>query len=287
MVKRVLAAALATSVLSAAAEVPRRWTPEAISSDRYESSPSFTPDGREMFFMRADKRFGNYRLMWSRCERGSWSAPVEPPFAAAPGVLEADPFVTYDGKRVYYVSSRPVVNGEDLDIWYVDRLADGRFGEPRRLPEPVNSKAAELLPRVTEDGRIYFGSSRPGGLGQGDIYVATPRTQGSWDVANVGAPVNTPAFEYEAEVSRDGRTLVLVANRGERSHLYRFWLQDGRWVEKGLITADKGVFQVGPLLSPKGDRLLFAQAEGERSGEIFLVDLEAGAGSDWPPRCPP
>jgi Tol biopolymer transport system component len=122
-------------------------------------------------------------------------------------------------------------------------------------------------------------------LGQGDIYVATPGTQGRWSVVNVGAPVSSAAYEYEAEVARDGRTLVLVANRGDRSHLYRFRLEDGRWVEKERIAADMGVFQVGPLLSPNGDRLLFAQADGERSGELFLVDLERNATSDWPPRC--
>jgi Tol biopolymer transport system component len=284
MVRLALAAALATSALVSAAE-PRRWTPEAVSSERYESSPTFTPDGREMFFMRADKRFGNYRLMWSRCADGRWSAPVEPPFAAPAGVLEADPFITYDGRRIYYVSSRPVPKGDDLNIWYVDRLPGGSFGEPQRLPEPVNSKAAELLPRVTDDGRIYFGSSRPGGLGQGDIYVATQATQGSWSVANLGAPVSSAANEYEAEVARDGRTLVLVADRGDRSHLYRFRLEGGQWVEKERIAADMGVFQVGPLLSPSGDRLLFAQADGERSGELFLLDLERNATSDWPPRC--
>lgn len=46
-------------------------------------------------------------------------------------------------------------------------------------------------------------------------------------------------------------------------------------------------FQVGPLLSPKADRL-FAQLdeqEPERSGEIFLVDLLPNAAEDWPPRC--
>ncbi|MGH8025439.1 MAG: hypothetical protein ACREO0_01820 [Pseudoxanthomonas sp.] len=45
------------------------------------------------------------------------------------------------------------------------------------------------------------------------------------------------------------------------------------------------VFQVGPLLSPDGKRLLFAQADGERSGELFLVDLEPGADSAWPRAC--
>lgn len=270
-----------------AAEPPRRWTPAEISSADYESSPTFTPDGREMFFMRADKRFQNYRLLWSRCEAGRWTAPVPPPFAAPPPVLEADPFVSADGRRLYFVSSRHLASqadADDLDIFVVERGLSGAWGAARRLPAPVNSPAAELLPREDVQGRLVFGSSRTGGHGQGDIYIATPAA-GAWQVANAGPPISTPANEYEAEVSRDGRTLVVVADRGDRSHLYRYTRDGERWVEQGRVPARGDVFQVGPLLSPDGRRLLFAQADGERSGELFLIDLVPGAAADWPPVC--
>jgi Tol biopolymer transport system component len=285
---------LATLLLAAGPVVgpPERWTPAAIAGDQYESSPSFTPDGREMYFMRSDRSFGGYRILMSRCENGAWTKPEAPPFAAKPPALDADPFVSGDGRRIYFVSSRQNKDGGDqLDIWMVRRGADGVFGDPERLPEPINSPASELLPRYTAQGRLYFGSDRPGGHGQGDIYVATEREGGGWDLENMGPPLSTPANEYEADVSRDGQTMIVVADRGKRSHLYRYRREgsafiDEKWIEVGQIPADDGVFQVGPLLSPKGDRLLFAQREGEeRSGEIFLLDLTPDADKSWPPRC--
>jgi Tol biopolymer transport system component len=260
--------------LDAATDPAKRWTPSALSTDQYESSPTFTPDGKEVFFVRADRNFRNWRILWSRCASGAWTPPESAPFAAPAPAVEADPFVTADGRRLYYVSSRRNSGpSEELDIWFVERLPGGGWGAPQRLPEPVNSASAELLPRVASDGRILFGSDRPGGLGSNDIYVAVPDHRGGWRVENLGSPVNTPATEYEAEVSRDGRTLILVADRGDRSHLYRFALREGRWIEQERIAAAPDVFQVGPLLSPRGDRLLFAQRDGERSGEIFVVDL--------------
>jgi WD40-like Beta Propeller Repeat len=262
-----------------------RWTPSDIATDQYESSPTFTPDGREVFFMSSDRDFDHYRILWSRCEAGGWTDPEPPSFAAAPPMLEGDPFVTADGRRLYFISSRGTKAPDDLDIWYVDRKADGGWTLARPLPEPVNSEAAELLPRTDAAGRLYFGSSRPGGLGKGDIYVATPGENDTWRVHNLGPPVNTAAFEYEAEISRDGRTLILVADRGDRSHLYRFALKRDAWVEQDRVPAFAHVFQVGPLLSPAADRLLFAQTDGERSGEIFLIDLVPKADSSWPPRC--
>jgi Tol biopolymer transport system component len=269
---------------------PRRWTPEAISSADYESSPAFSPDGRELYFMRSDKSFSRYQVLVSHCEAGRWTAPVPPSFTLPPPVNDADPFITPDGRRLYFVSSRPAQQrgaaADDLDIWRSERGADGRWGPPQRLPEPVNSSASELLPREDTQGRLLFGSSRPGGHGQGDIWRATPLPGGAWRVENLGPPVSSAANEYEAELSRDGRSLVLVVARGRRSHLERFTLgSDGRWTAAGRLPGRNEVFQVGPLLSPRGERLLFAQADGERSGELFLVDLLPDATEDWPPRC--
>ncbi|HEX3158610.1 MAG TPA: hypothetical protein VHQ45_08835 [Gemmatimonadaceae bacterium] len=249
----------------------------------------FTADGREAYFMRADASFGGYRLLWSRCVAGRWTPPADVPFAAPAPILEGDPALSVDGQRLYYISTRHAYPGDDFDIWVVERRADGAWGEGRRLPEPVNSPGAELLPRPGPGGVLYFGSSRAGGHGQSDIYVAEPVSSGDgvehWTVTNVGPPVSTAANEYEADISRDGRTLVVVADRGDRSHLYHFARQGGRWVERGRIPADANVFQVGPLLSPDADRLLFAQADGARSGELFVVDLTPDADRRWPPRC--
>jgi len=268
--------------LLAAAALAHVWTPAGIATDQYEATPTFTPDGREMYFMLSDPQFERYRLMTSRCVRGAWSKPTPPPFVA-PGVQEGDPGITPDGKRLYFISMRHDPRGEDFDIWSVERTSDGGWRAPRRLPEPVNSRSSELLPRADRDGRLYFGSDRPGGLGRSDIYVATQAGDGKWSVRNVGSPVSTAANEYEADISQDGRTLVAVIDRGDRSHLYRFEQENGRWVERGRIPARANVFQVGPLLSPQADRLLFAQAEGARSGELFVIDLTARSDPGWPP----
>lgn len=262
---------------------PQLWTPASLSSDQYESSPTFSPDGRELIYFRADRAFGNYRLLQSTCRDGRWSRPVEPVFAAPRPALESDPAFDGQGNRLYFVSNRGSSDPDDLDIWVVERGVG--WGQPQRLPEPVNSPASELLPRPLADGRLLFGSSRPGGQGQGDIYIATPREGGQWSVRNLGPPVSTAANEYEAAISRDGRVLVVVADRGDRSHLYVYDRREGDWHERGRVAARDDVFQVGPSLSPDGRRLLFAQAHRERSGEWFLVDLATDPAPDLPPAC--
>lgn len=281
-----IALLLVLPLSAVAASVPQRWAPTPIASDQYESSPTFSPDGRDLYFMRSTPQFSEWRILHSRCVDGAWSAPQPPSFAAKPPARDADPFVSLDGRRLYFLSTRQNRDGSDqLDIWRATRDARGEWSEPERLPEPVNSAGSELLPREDAAGRLVFGSDRPGGYGEGDIHVATPLPDGGWRVDNVGPPVSTPAYEYEADLSHDGNSLVVVANRGARSHLYRYLRVDGRWQESGLIAAADDVFQVGPLHSPDGRRVVFAQADGARSGELFVSDLEPGADTNWPPRC--
>lgn len=266
---------------------PKLWTPSALTTSAYEASPSFSPDGREMVFMRADRAFYNYELLQSQCERGGWSTPHRAPFSLPLPVMDADPFISIDGRRLYFVSTRAERDGvrSDFDIWVVERASDSTWGKLAHLPAPVNSDGSELLPRELPDGRLLFGSDRAGGLGKSDIYIAERSAGGSWRVENLGPPVNSSANEFEAEISRDLKTLIVVADVTGRSHLYRFVREGAKWVSTGSISAYADVFQVGPILSPSGDRLLFAQADPERSGEIYIVDLADKPDPGWPPRC--
>ena len=264
-----------------------RWTPVEISTNRYESSAVFSSSGQAMYFMRADRKFAGYRLFQSRCLDGQWSEPAEVPFAAVAGAEDADPFVTRDGSRLYFISTRhryPEVGNDDFDIFFVERAPDGQWGRPVRLPEPVNSEGSELLPRLDSKGSLYFGSDRPGGEGGADIYVAVPQTDGAWTVRNV-EDLNTAANEYEAAVSDDGNDMAVISDREGKSRLHLFKAEGGRWVHQRRIRAREAVFQVGPLWSPDGRRLMFSQDAGEDSGEIFVVDIRPDPDPRWPPAC--
>lgn len=268
--------------------IPSLWSPPKISTENHESTPTFTPDGQLMLFVLSDQNFAKSRIMQSRCEAGGWSRPTPAPFTKPLPAVESDPFVAHDGRKSFFISSR-VSQGApskgDFDIFSVERLRNGKWGEPSRLPEPVNSDESEFLPRTDRHGNLYFRSDRPGGLGLGDIYVGTQDDKGKWRVRNVGAPINTAGNEVEAEISEDGRTMIVTAERPAPAHLFRYQLKSGRWIEAGRIPAKPDVYQVGPLISPKSDRLLFAQKNGNQSGEIFLVDLKPKPDISWPPKC--
>lgn len=271
------------------ARAAARWTPDAWSTGQYETTPTFSGDGALAVFMRADRAFRRYRLMESRCVDGRWTRPREPAFSADTAMHDGDPFLAPDGKSLYFISTRhrfAEAGNDDFDIYVVARDVHGNWGTPQRLPEPVNSDSSELLPSVDRAGHLYFGSDRPGGHGGTDIYRAVRDAAGEWHVANV-ASVNTPANDFEADVSRDGSQLAVVSDRDVRSRIHLYRRNGDDWVPGMRIQGNDEVFQVGPKFSPDGGRLLFGQDAGPASGEIHLVDLAADADPAWPPRCEP
>jgi hypothetical protein len=70
--------------------------PGVISTGDYESHPTFTPDGREMYFLKMAPNFARWSIFVSRCEDGSWSQPEVAPFSGQ--YQDAHPYITADGK---------------------------------------------------------------------------------------------------------------------------------------------------------------------------------------------
>ncbi len=93
--------------------------------------------------------------------------------------------------------------------------ADFTFGERVSLGPVVNSPYRDYDPFIVPDGlSLYFGSTRPGGLGGWDIWVTTKQTsernpEGYWGPpVNLGAPVNSEYRESDPSITADGLTLV-------------------------------------------------------------------------------
>ncbi|MFB0554093.1 MAG: DUF4440 domain-containing protein [Phycisphaerae bacterium] len=88
--------------------------------------------------------------------------------------------------------------------------ADFTFGTPTNLGPTVNDPSYDVTPSISDDGlELYFGSGRPGGYGDTDIWVTTrATTDDDWgEPVNLGPIVNSSAAEGNPSISHDGLTL--------------------------------------------------------------------------------
>ena len=281
MISFVLGLVLGAGPAAAPAGEVVPWTPAGVSSPMFESHAAFDPRNGDLYFVRSTTDFRGWRILVSRCGAQGWSPPVDAPFAG--DGVEADPVFSADGRSLYFISTRTTdgIRRKDLDIWRVDRPG-GPWGDPVRLPEPINSTAAEWFPRPSADGWLYFGSSRPGGHGSTDIWRARQDRPGNWQAENLGPEVNTGGDEYEPLPSPDGRSLVVMADGA----LYRTEWTGRGWTPRAKLgpQVNANGSEIGALFSPSGRSLLFARDAGAgRSGEFFVWRREPEA---WPKACP-
>jgi hypothetical protein len=253
-----------------------------VSSRQWESHPAVDPANGDLWFVRSDKNFQGWRILTSQCHDGRWSDPKPMPFAGAG--LEADPWFSLDGRTLWFISSRATgaMASAGLDIWRAQRNGRGAWRAPERLPAPVNSDATEWFPRPAADGWLYFGSRRAGGFGKDDIWRARQDADGSWQVENAGAGLNTADAEYELQTSPDGRWGVLSTDKG------LFYVEPGPkgWHRTKRLDASVNVngTEIGPMITPDSCGFVFSRdAGGDASGEFFLAKLDASA--KWPGAC--
>lgn len=243
------------------------FAPGEISTGEYESHPCFSADGTTLYFLKSSPQFDHWTIVVSHLAGGHWTKPEVAPFSGR--WSDADPWLSPDGKRLYFISDRPASDQpkNDLDIWYVDQTASG-WAEPVNVGAPVNSAGNEWFPSLARDGTLYFGSDRTGGIGQTDIYAARFADGKYAEPENLGEAINSRFDEFEACITPDERALIVMSVRpGGRGQgdLYVSHKRDGKWGALEILDdpVSTAGFEVGPHVSPDGKELFFSSTRSE------------------------
>jgi Tol biopolymer transport system component len=247
-----------------------------ISTGDFESHPAFMPDGRTLYFVKSTPTFSFWTIVVSRFVDGRWTTPEIAPFSGR--YSDADPFITADGKKLYFISRRPAPGKttQDLDIWVMNKTDNG-WSEPHNLGSPVNSDANEWYPTVASDGTLYFGSGRAGGKGATDIYRSQFAGGNFGAPENLGSEVNTEFDEYEPLIAPDQSFLIFMAagrpDANSRSgDLFLSYRKNGTWTKAvnlgNEINSPRNEYS--PTISPDGSYFFFASARDRRVPEKQL-----------------
>ena len=252
---------------------PELFASGRISTGDMELNAAFTPDGRILYYTKRTPKLQLWVIVVSQLRHGQWSSPEIAPFSGQ--YSDFDPFISPDGRRLYFSSNRPVeVTGRprtDFDLWYVERTATG-WSEPRHLDAPVNSPAQEFYPTVTKDGTLYFSSNRAGGAGGGDIYRVRFVDGRYAEPENLGDSINAATTEGDPYISPDEKYLIFVSyNRQGASgdgDLYISLRRDGHWSKAENLGPEinSSALDFCPVVSPDGKWLYFTSERGFADG---------------------
>jgi len=256
----------------------------------YVDFPAFIPaDGLELYiFSNRPGSLGDNDLwVMTRATRDDdWGPPINLGPAVNSSVRECDVCIPADGLELYFDAYNRSGGYGNWDIWVSRRQTkNDPWSTAVNLGPPINGSSRDSSPSISSDGlEFYFASSRLGGQGNDDIYVAKRATKNDpWgEPVNLGAIVNSSAYECGNKISSDSLMLFFS---GETVSPYRsggfglsdIWMTrratiDDEWNEPVNLgpLVNSSSQDYGPVISQEGDTLYFGSNRTGGSGNYDI-----------------
>lgn len=180
-----------------------------INSTSNDNDPTISSDGLTLVFHTG--REGNQNVWWAK--RADPKSEFGPP-VPVPGIASPD----YDGQGFFHVATNELwfvsTRNGTFDLFRAKQVGDG-FDPPVPITE-LNTPQDEFLPFLSADGlTIYFSSTREGGKGGQDLYIAT-RTDpnGTFGPAVPITELNTEVSEQAGSLSPDNCRIYFSRHGG-------------------------------------------------------------------------
>jgi outer membrane protein OmpA-like peptidoglycan-associated protein len=194
---------------------------EDVNTKFHESSVTFSPDRKTMYFTRNNyvsgkysmdkKGYNNLVILQAKWLENKWGDIKELPFCSRQYSV-GHPSVSKDGKRLYFTSDMPGSIGK-TDIYYVTIKDNDAFGPIQNLGIEVNTEGREMFPFIADDGTLYFSSDGHFGIGALDIFSSKQENGFFKKPVNLKAPINSELDDFAFSINNISNTGYLSSNR--------------------------------------------------------------------------
>ena len=174
---------------------------------------------------------------------------------------EYSPAFSIDENTIYLTQRNGTLHPSEQneDIYFAQKKPDLSWSVIRSIGPPINTIENEGAFSISADGNyIFFTScSRPGGVGQCDIWL-TMNKEGIWtDPANLQKPINTKYWESQPSISSNGKMLYFTSDRPGGYGGTDLWV--AKFGEKGWEEPTN----LGPEINtPKDEQFPFIHSDG-------------------------
>ena len=195
-----------------------RWTQAQnlaeLNSSADEGIDTFSQNGKTLYFT-ADRPggFGNNDIYMCRRTVNGWTQPENlGPVINSPA-NDANASLSADGKKLFFVSDRLGGMG-GYDVWVSDLGADGKWGQPKNIGEPINTDGWEGNVFIAPDGMtLYFSSNGHGGFGGADVFRSILRAAKWSEPENMGDRINTSGNDTYFTIPGSGDLAYMSSSR--------------------------------------------------------------------------
>lgn len=256
-------------------DVPKIFAPGIVSlPDRKEEVITFSPDLKEVYY--SIEYYPDPKpsfTMFMQLRNGKWSKPDTASFSK--GRRTSEPFMAFNGSRIYYFANNVQNQKGLLDICYSDRV-EGGWSEPISLDSPPNYQEPNftLHPCVVADSTIYFSSF------SGEV-CRSKFLNGKYRMVEIlESPINHMNLEGiecwgDPFVTKDGNLMIFRSNReggyGGSDLYITLRTKEGNWSSPQNLgpKINSSFDELGGDITPDGKYLTFG-----RNGDIYWVSTK-------------
>ena len=145
----------------------------AVNSRYWDSQPSFSIDGKTLYFTSNRPGGKGGKDIWKTTlnENGRWNKAVNLGDSINTPQDETCPFIHYDDQTLYFASNGHIGMG-GFDIFYSRKLNDTTWSMPTNIGYPINTSGEEMNLIVGAGGKMaIFSSDKLEGYGGQDLYT--------------------------------------------------------------------------------------------------------------------
>ncbi len=190
------------------------------SLDYFIDAPTYNHDATVIYFsMLHDDRHASFDIYYTKKEDGIWMKPVKMKAPINGYADETDPFISFDGKYLFFARRFEDKEFEDYECYqiYVSQKNDTAWGIPKALPNPINS-GCDRAPRMAADGKtLYFMSVRGNKKTGIDLYYAKKITKNAWLTPIPIDTINNSEDEAYPSIPLSGNFLYYQIKRKKKN----------------------------------------------------------------------
>jgi hypothetical protein len=258
--------------------------------------PSITADGQTLMFTRQPNPVTNPSFKGivqedfyvSYLKSGVWQKAFNAGAPLNTDQNEGAQTLSSNGDYMFFTAcNRPGGIG-NCDL-YFSAFKDGKWTQPSNLGSPVNTKHWESTPSVSADGRtLFFSSSRPGGFGGKDIWMARLNEKNLWtEPVNLGPTINTEGDEMSPFIHFDGKTLYFASDGRIGMGGFDLFItrlqEDSTWSTPKNLGYPINTFndEMGLIIESGGQKAYYSSIRNKSKGkDIFSFNLYESARPD-------
>ena len=259
---------------------PATATRLPVSTADPEFATAISADGATLYFNRLDSTRERFELLVAERTGDGWRTP-SPVWFAHPPDRDVDPFLSFDGRTIYFSSNRPLPNtsSTDFNLWSAATVPGAA---PAPLPDTINTPAMEVYGGFDRAGRFVFART-------------IDNTTRVFEVDRIGDPPRdvapfTTASLTNPMLSPDGRLLVVASTELPGyggADLFVLFRDGERWsAPYNLGPAVNSAYpEFAPAFSPDQRTLFFTSErvgivdaqppEERRPGDLYEISTAA------------